>query len=273
MKKSVSNSANKVISISKDAFNNSNHITDLILNSNIDSIDSIDFNLLPSLKNIFIPYTIKNIPDSLGICKNLDNIYNGGCESDINLPVSLKKSLTTHIYYNCEELPETKEMFVRRKNDGVHNGNIMFECPRNKKLVFLDIDGVLNFDSDKDLMRNVISKSRLEILLKLTHSYPVVCVIIISDRRLYDGERTILDSIFEEYDIEYYYLSYIRKYKDRSDEVLNYIDKVKNMHGFVIIDDYDLGYTNTEKLKNHFVKVNKGLNEDILDDIIQAMNR
>ena len=75
------------------------------------------------------------------------------------------------------------------------------------KVIFLDIDGVLNTFGDKELINNIFEKKKLERLIKLsneTHSK----IIITSDRRIHIDERLQIDDAFDRYNCLIDYLSY-----------------------------------------------------------------
>ena len=124
-------------------------------------------------------------------------------------------------------------------------GNIM------NKIVFLDIDGVLNTQGDKFLIENTFEENKLKNFIKFlidTNSD----LVVISDRRLIADERLMIDSVFDKYLIVVNYLSFKRTHKKRSDEILYYLSNHKYIN-YVILDDNDLGYSEDNILKSHFV--------------------
>ena len=128
-------------------------------------------------------------------------------------------------------------------------GNIM------NKIVFLDIDGVLNTQGDKFLIENTFEENKLKNLIKLlivTNSD----LVVISDRRLIAAERLMIDNVFDKYLIVVNYLSFKRTHKKRSDEILYYLSNHKYIN-YVILDDNDLGYSEDNILKSHFVNTYK----------------
>lgn len=123
------------------------------------------------------------------------------------------------------------------------------------KIVFLDIDGVLNTFGDKKLISNTFEKTKLENLVNLllkTESD----LVITSDRRLLFEEREMIENVFDNYMILVSYLSLKRTHKNRSDEILYYLNNHPCTH-YVILDDNDLGYSESEVLKPHFINTYK----------------
>lgn len=117
-------------------------------------------------------------------------------------------------------------------------------------VIFLDIDGVLNTTGDKELIENTFELNKLNNLIKLvksTDSY----IIIISDRRIYESERIMINKVFGNYHVKVDYLSYERTHKNRSDEIIYFINN-NDISNYVILDDNDLGYSNSI-LINHFI--------------------
>ena len=78
------------------------------------------------------------------------------------------------------------------------------------KIVFLDIDGVLNTQGDKNLIKNTFEDTKLDNLVRLvlnTNSE----LVIISDRRLILDERIMIDGVFNKYGIHINYLTIARR--------------------------------------------------------------
>lgn len=122
-------------------------------------------------------------------------------------------------------------------------------------IIFLDIDGVLNTQGDKNLIKNTFEETKLDNLVRLvlnTNSE----LVIISDRRLILDERIMIDSVFDKYGILVNYLSLKRTHKKRSDEVLFYLSN-HECDTYVILDDNDLGYSDNDILKSHFINTYK----------------
>ena len=140
------------------------------------------------------------------------------------------------------------------------------------KIVFLDIDGVLNTQGDKFLIENTFEENKLKNLIKLlidTNSD----LVVISDRRLIADERLMIDSVFDKYLIIVNYLSFNRTHKKRSDEILYYLSNHKYIN-YVILDDNDLGYSENNILKSHFVNTCKnGFTKDEYNLAMEILNK
>jgi dTDP-D-glucose 4,6-dehydratase len=66
------------------------------------------------------------------------------------------------------------------------------------KIIFLDIDGVLNTFGDKELINNIFEKKKLERIINLSNeTHPKI--IITSDRRIHSDERIVIDNVFDKY--------------------------------------------------------------------------
>jgi len=139
------------------------------------------------------------------------------------------------------------------------------------KIIFLDIDGVLNTQGDKNLIENTFEENKLNNLINLI-SNTNSKLVIISDRRLITEERKMIDSVFDKYEIIVNYLSLKRTHKKRSDEILFYLSNNK-ISNYVILDDNDLGYTDNNILKSHFINTyNNGFTKDEYNKALSILN-
>ena len=140
------------------------------------------------------------------------------------------------------------------------------------KVIFLDIDGVLNTTGDKKLINNMVEESKLNNLVNLINNTQSVLVVI-SDRRLLEDERLNIESIFDNFEILVKYLSLKRTHRKRSDEVLYYLNNHKDITNYVILDDNDLGYSEDIVLYPHFINTYKnGFGEDEYNKAIIILN-
>ncbi len=125
------------------------------------------------------------------------------------------------------------------------------------KLIFLDIDGVLNSSGTTDLVENTFSLSKLNLLQDLVLSLgEKTIIVVISDRRLYKAERDTIDKVFNEYKFAYTYLSIKRTHSSRSKEIDEFLSQIKNLqYRFVIVDDIDHDYSKNNNLNSNFCKM------------------
>jgi len=123
------------------------------------------------------------------------------------------------------------------------------------KIIFLDIDGVLNSQGDKNLIENTFEENKLNNLVKLVKNSKSELVII-SDRRIILDERLMIERVFDKYEILVNYLSLKRTHRKRSDEVLFYLSN-HECSNYVILDDNDLGYSEDIVLCSHFINTYK----------------
>lgn len=139
------------------------------------------------------------------------------------------------------------------------------------KIVFLDIDGVLNTPGDKNLIDDTFEETKSKNLVHLLQDTKSNLVII-SDRRLIAEERNKIDNLFDKYMILVNYLNFRRTHKNRSDEIIEYLNENPCNH-YVILDDNDLGYSESEVLKAHFLDTYKrGFTLDLYFKAIEILN-
>lgn len=130
------------------------------------------------------------------------------------------------------------------------------------KAIFLDIDGVLNSSGSKKLLFNSIDEELLNVFQGLVERTKAE-VIIISSRRRYFDDREILQKCFASVNVEISFLDDDIICKKRSDEILTYL-KRKSFSKIVIVDDLDLGYSDST-LSKYFVQVNGTIGLSDLD--------
>ena len=114
-------------------------------------------------------------------------------------------------------------------------------------------------------------KIKLENLVELLRTTDSILVVT-SDRRLIEEERLMIEDVFDPYYILVNYLSYKRTHKNRSDEILYYLSN-HPCDSYVILDDMDLGYSENEALKPHFINTYKhGFTKDLLLKALELLN-
>ena len=144
------------------------------------------------------------------------------------------------------------------------------------KVIFLDIDGVLNSATGTGPYVSDMEVSKLEVLngiLKVIHFDGVV---ITSDRRYSDVDMFNKLDAFDQYEIKV--MGQIRKpdkldFNDnRGQQILDFLaDSDEEVESIIILDDNDDGISNI--FNEDFIQVNRfyGLNDDISRKIINRV--
>ncbi len=134
------------------------------------------------------------------------------------------------------------------------------------KVIFLDIDGVLN-SRDYDRKRNWneqtdIDESRLPLVKEITERTGAVIVLSSTwkehwdkDPALCDDDGEYINRTFQKYGLEIYGKTPdIGRYAERPDEINEWLkEHTGEVESFVIIDDYRYGW---KELGEYFVKTN-----------------
>ena len=139
------------------------------------------------------------------------------------------------------------------------------------KIIFLDIDGVLNATGDINLIEDTFEPYRLRLLVKLIRNTNSR-IVVISSRIMYEDERNKIERVFDNYNIKVDYINKIKEYAYKFYKVINYL--VRNDYSnFVILDDNDFGYSSNEILCNHFVStIENGFGEPEYDKALSILN-
>ena len=135
------------------------------------------------------------------------------------------------------------------------------------KVIFLDIDGVLNQMGRSADLEGIFDSDKILIYKKLIDVN--IFTVITSTRRMYDDERKKINKILLNYNIRPFYIDLDIRFKKRSDEIKEYLNRHFDILNYVIIDDNDLGYSLDEELFKHLVLVDGrvGLTEE---DVLKA---
>lgn len=135
------------------------------------------------------------------------------------------------------------------------------------KIIFLDVDGVLNTISDYRLYGpdfiNMLAVSRLSKIIKATNSK----IVVSSNWRLEEKSRKILHQALGKYNLEIY--DYTVRRSKKSQEIKIWLDE-NEIIKFAIIDDDPRASLEASS----FFKINEefGLTEDKADEIIRYLN-
>ena len=142
------------------------------------------------------------------------------------------------------------------------------------KLIFLDIDGVLNSVMGKDPYISDMEIEKLILLKKLSDETGAY-IVITSDRRYSDIDNKNKLAAFSEYGIPVIGETRLPNEDDndnRGKQILDYLSSSKeDIDRIVIFDDIDDGISNL--LPDEFVKVNRffGLNSEVYDKALQVL--
>lgn len=148
------------------------------------------------------------------------------------------------------------------------------------KIIFLDIDGVLNsrkYDIQRGADGGNIDVSRLELLRKLIFRTGAKVVIASTWREHWDPtgvftdrDGMILEATFKSYDIELF--DKTPTLNDRASEIRAWLEKNQDVESFVIIDDNGLGWG---EMAEYLVKtdyyIGRGLEEHHIDEAAEIL--
>ncbi len=147
------------------------------------------------------------------------------------------------------------------------------------KIIFLDIDGVLNSSTGKGPYESDMETEKIILLKKLIDEASVDGVVISSDRRYSKIDMSHKKKIFDFYQMKI--VGYTRRPKDifddpddnRGKQIMDYLccsnDGIDKM---LILDDNDDGISNI--FPEVFIKTNSvyGFNADVYNDSLRILN-
>lgn len=139
------------------------------------------------------------------------------------------------------------------------------------KVIFLDIDGVLNswrYDQARTAEQGNIDETRLPLLHQIVSATGAIIVLTSSWRKHWerdfdksDAIGQALDQLFRAHGLAIYDKTIVLDSNNRTEEVRDWLDR-HEVEAFVIIDDISFGW---EELQPHLVKTNhrigRGLNQ------------
>lgn len=145
------------------------------------------------------------------------------------------------------------------------------------KIIFLDIDGVLNsiaFDRERTNEQGNIDESRLPLLKQILDKTGALIVLSSSWRKHWDKEPSLCDtlgveinSIFAKYDIAIYDKTPQLQSNDRAEEIRLWLSQNKMVKSFVILDDIAFGWG--LDIQDHLVKTNCRIGRGLEDQHVQ----
>ena len=136
------------------------------------------------------------------------------------------------------------------------------------KIIFLDIDGVLNSAMGKDPYFSDMEEKKLILLKSLIDESHSAGVVITSDRRYSSIDMSDKKKAFDRFDIKV--VGELRRpniddYDDnRGKQIKDYLIENPHIDSFVILDDNDDGIS--PLFKDNFILINRffGLDEEVL---------
>ncbi len=144
------------------------------------------------------------------------------------------------------------------------------------KLIFLDIDGVLNSSIGKGPYISDMEVEKLQLLKKLIDESNCLGVVITSDRRYSKIDMEHKIEAFDKFDIKVVGATRNPSNDDLEDnrgkQITDFLaDSKEDIERIVILDDNDEGIS--ELFPDEFILVNKyyGLNEDIYKKTIEIL--
>lgn len=144
------------------------------------------------------------------------------------------------------------------------------------KLIFLDIDGVLNSAMGKEPYISDMEVEKLKLLKKLIDDSGSSGVVITSDRRYSKIDMEHKTEAFDQFEI--FIVGETRKPNpddledNRGKQIMDYLSSSnENIDRIVILDDNDDGISNF--FKEEFILVNRffGLNEDVYQKALEIL--
>lgn len=153
------------------------------------------------------------------------------------------------------------------------------------KVIFLDIDGVLNsraYDRQRNWNEQTdIDETRLPLVKEIVERTGAVIVLSSTwrehwnaDPRLCDGDGVYINETFKKFGLEIYDKTPdIGRYAERYDEIKTWLSSQDGVTGFVIIDDYRYGW---KELGANFVKTNPnfglGLEREHVEKAVEILS-
>lgn len=146
------------------------------------------------------------------------------------------------------------------------------------KVIFLDIDGVMNSSIGKEPYLADMEVLKLKLLKKIIIDSGSTGIVLTSDRRYSNIYMKEFINVLKEFDIKLVGITRKKKeyeedlYDNRGKEIMDYlIESNSKIEKFVILDDMDDGISNLFNEK--FILVNRfyGLNEEVYSKTIELL--
>ena len=146
------------------------------------------------------------------------------------------------------------------------------------KVIFLDIDGVMNSSIGKEPYLADMEVLKLKLLKKIIIDSGSTGIVLTSDRRYSNIYMKEFINVLKEFDIKLVGITRKKKeyeedlYDNRGKEIMDYLIEFNSkIEKFVILDDMDDGISNLFNEK--FILVNRfyGLNEEVYSKTIELL--
>lgn len=153
------------------------------------------------------------------------------------------------------------------------------------KIIFLDIDGVLNSTEYRKHMgrkyySEIIDRRKMPLLKKVVDETDAKIVLSTSWRKFWNEGEPQLDSVgrhinevFTEFGLSVYSKTPVIENAGRSAEIKAWLDGKRYVDGYVILDDKDFGWSS--ELRAHFIRTDcngNGLDDSQVQDVIDVLN-
>lgn len=144
------------------------------------------------------------------------------------------------------------------------------------KLIFTDIDGVLNSALGQGPYESDMEVDKLKLLKQLITLSDAEGIVITSDRRYSEIDMSHKMDVFDEYEI--FVVGELRRPNEddlddnRGKQIMDYLNNVKeNIDSIIILDDIDDGIS--ELFHEDFILIDRryGLTSDILVKALEAL--
>ena len=151
------------------------------------------------------------------------------------------------------------------------------------KIIFLDIDGVLNsrqYDAVRGAGDGNIDTSRLPLLKELIDTTGAMVVLTTTWRRHWDADRSFSDEIGRQLEQTFasYGITLLDKTpeidNDRAKEVASWLEAHNNVEAFVVFDDIKFGWGELDHsvVKTDY-RIGRGLEKKHVEAAIKILNK
>lgn len=152
------------------------------------------------------------------------------------------------------------------------------------KIIFLDIDGVLNSTAYRSQLgmryfSQIIDRRKMPLLKEIVEETGAQIVLSSTWRKFWNPGEKQTDSagqyfsdLFQEYGLWIHSKTPVLERAGRNDEIQAWLDRYPYIDGYVILDDKDFGWS--DSLRTHFVQTDlgdDGLEENQVQQVITVL--